>query len=216
MPIEITVEISGSGSDRTLTFSESPVRVGRNQLNDITIDDPFISQWHGLIRFGSEGITYSDLGSTNGSIIEGVRLSTNVPNRLSDRSRVLLGRIELAVSMAHEDTGPRKTIGWGHPSSQSRRSREPIAAHNAAAKSGLAKPPTPHPAASQGRAAPPSVNSRSSRRSARPSSACARDMSSSGSRSGSGPSMVGRRSIVHEPLRPCWIISSSRTRQSPL
>lgn len=154
MPIEITVEISGSGSDRTLTFSESPVRVGRNQLNDIAIDDPFISQWHGLIHFGAEEITYSDLGSTNGSIIEGVRLSTNVPIRLSDRSHVLLGRIELAVSMTHEETG-RKTIGWGHPSSQSRGSREPIAAHNAAAQGGLAKPPTPRPAASQGRAAPP-------------------------------------------------------------
>jgi len=154
MPIEITVEISGSGSDRTLTFSESPVRVGRNQLNDITIDDPFVSQWHGLIRFGSEGITYSDLGSTNGSIIEGVRLSTNVPNRLSDRSRVLLGRIELAVSMAREDTGPRKTIGWGHPSSHGRPSAEPIAAHAVAAPGGLGRPPRPQLSASQGREPP--------------------------------------------------------------
>ena len=50
------------------------MRVGRNQLNDISIDDPFVSQWHGLIRFGDAGIVYSDLGSTNGTIIEGVRL----------------------------------------------------------------------------------------------------------------------------------------------
>jgi pSer/pThr/pTyr-binding forkhead associated (FHA) protein len=154
MPIEITVKISGSTSDRTLTFSESPVRVGRNQLNDVTIDDPFISQWHGLIRFGSDGITYSDLGSTNGSIIEGVRLSTNDPNRLSDRSRVLLGRIELAVSIrAREDTGPRKTIGWGYSSSPGRSSAEPVPAHAAAAQSGFAKPPTPPPSASQEREA---------------------------------------------------------------
>jgi predicted component of type VI protein secretion system len=155
MPIEITVKISGTTSDRTLTFSESPVRVGRNQLNDIAIDDPFISQWHGLIHFGSEGTTYSDLGSTNGSIIEGVRLSTNVANRLSDRSRILLGRIELAVSIrAREDTRPGKTIGWGQPSSRSRSSaEEEMTGPAAAGLSGLARPPAQPPAASQAREA---------------------------------------------------------------
>jgi predicted component of type VI protein secretion system len=142
MPIEMTVKISGSGADRTLTFSESPVRVGRNQLNDIAIDDPFISQWHGLIRFGAEGITYSDLGSTNGSIIEGVRLSTNAANRLTDRSSILLGRIELAVSMrAKELTGPRMTIGWGHQPGQGRGSSESISPRAADARHNSPAPP---------------------------------------------------------------------------
>jgi predicted component of type VI protein secretion system len=142
MPIELTVKISGSGADRTLTFSESPVRVGRNQLNDIAIDDPFISQWHGLIRFGAEGITYSDLGSTNGSIIEGVRLSTNAANRLTDRSCILLGRIELAVSMrAKELTGPRMTIGWGHQPGQSRGSSEPTSPRPADPRRNSVTPP---------------------------------------------------------------------------
>jgi len=136
MRMEITVTISGSGSDRTLTFSESPVRVGRNQLNDIAIDDPFISQWHGLIRFGDDGISYSDIGSTNGSIIEGVRLSTNVPNRLTNRSRILLGRIELAVwANRKEETGPRRTMAWGHPTEQGRDSAEPVAPGPAGARS---------------------------------------------------------------------------------
>jgi predicted component of type VI protein secretion system len=137
MPIEMTVKISGSAADRTLTFSESPVRVGRNQLNDIAIDDPFISQWHGLIRFGEDGITYSDLGSTNGSIIEGVRLSTNVPNQLTDRSCILLGRIELAVSMrSRELTGPRMTIGWGQqrPAGSGRGSSESLSPRPADAR----------------------------------------------------------------------------------
>jgi predicted component of type VI protein secretion system len=142
MPIEMTVKISGSGADRTLTFSESPVRVGRNQLNDIAIDDPFISQWHGLIRFGDEGITYSDLGSTNGSIIEGVRLSTNVANRLTDRSCILLGRIELAVSMrSKEQTGPRSTMAWGHQPGQGRGSSGPISPRAADARHPSVTPP---------------------------------------------------------------------------
>lgn len=120
--MELTVKISGTAADRTLTFSESPVRIGRNELNDIAIDDPFISQWHGLIRFGSEGITYSDLGSTNGSIVEGRRLSNNVAVPLIDTSRILLGLVELAVSMttAKQQTGPRTTVAWGHAPSNAR------------------------------------------------------------------------------------------------
>ncbi len=114
MPTEITVRISGSASDRTLTFVESPVRIGRNQLNDIPIDDPFVSEWHGMIRFGSEGVEYSDLGSTNGSVLDGTRLAKNAPARLTDRSRILLGRIELAVTQQRRDTGPRQTMAWGH------------------------------------------------------------------------------------------------------
>jgi predicted component of type VI protein secretion system len=151
MPTEMTVKITGSASDRTLTFSESPVRVGRNQLNDIAIDDPFISQWHGLIRFGDDGITYSDLGSTNGSMIEGVRLSTNVANRLTDRSCILLGRIELAVSMRRkEPTGPRMTLGWGQPG-QSRGSSGPISPRGPDARRGPVEPsPQGSPAPSGG------------------------------------------------------------------
>ncbi len=150
MPIEMTVKISGSGADRTLTFSESPVRVGRNQLNDIAIDDPFISQWHGLIRFGEEGITYADLGSTNGSIIEGVRLSTNVPNQLTNRSCILLGRIELAVSTRSKElTGPRSTIAWGRQPGQGQSPSEPSLPRAAdARRNSGAQPPHEAPASS--------------------------------------------------------------------
>ncbi len=119
MPSELTVRISGSASERTLTFSESPVRIGRNQLNDISIDDPFVSEWHGMIRFDDAGIVYADLGSTNGTVVAGARLGKNVPTTLTDKSGILLGRIEVAVSLrsketAPTDTGPRKTMAWGH------------------------------------------------------------------------------------------------------
>jgi FHA domain len=113
MSLEITVKLPGATSDRTLTFLESPIRIGRNQLNDIPIDDPFVSEWHGTIRFDDEGISYADLGSTNGSVIDGLRLAKNAPTRLTAGSRILLGRIELAISGRPQDTGSRKTMAWG-------------------------------------------------------------------------------------------------------
>ncbi|HVY39285.1 MAG TPA: FHA domain-containing protein [Polyangia bacterium] len=115
MPLEVTVKDPTSTSHRTLTFAKSPVRIGRNQLNDIALDDPFVSEWHGLIHFGADTVDYYDLGSTNGTVLDGKRLAKNVPAPLTDRSRIHLGRIEVTVvnrRQVHE-TGPRKTMAWG-------------------------------------------------------------------------------------------------------
>ncbi len=116
MPLEVTVKDPASPSQRTLTFSKSPVRIGRNQLNDIPLEDPFVSEWHGLIHFGADSVDYYDLGSTNGSVLDGKRLAKNVPAPLTERSRIHLGRIELTVAnrRAASETGPRKTMSWGH------------------------------------------------------------------------------------------------------
>ncbi len=115
MPLEVTVKDPTSPSQRTLTFSKSPVRIGRNQLNDIPLEDPFVSEWHGLIHFGPDSVDYYDLGSTNGTILDGKRLAKNVPAPLSERSRIHLGRIELTVANRRvaSETGPRKTMAWG-------------------------------------------------------------------------------------------------------
>src|SRR5947199_10819236 len=84
MPLEVTVKDPTSTSNRTLTFAKSPVRIGRNQLNDIALDDPFVSEWHGLIHFGADTVDYYDLGSTNGTVLDGKRLAKNVPAPLTD------------------------------------------------------------------------------------------------------------------------------------
>lgn len=115
MPLVIQVKGPTPDATRTLRFAESPVRIGRNQLNDIPLIDPFVSEWHGIIRFTAHDVAYFDLGSTNGSVLDGQRLPKNVPAPLTEASRLLLGRIELSVSQPREreETGPSKTLGWG-------------------------------------------------------------------------------------------------------
>jgi len=48
--------------------------VGRDITNDITINDPEVSRYH--LRLQKDGITYhaEDLGSTNGTVLDGKRL----------------------------------------------------------------------------------------------------------------------------------------------
>ena len=148
MPLEITVRDPTSTSERKLAFTKSPVRIGRNQLNDIPLDDPFVSEWHGLIHFGGESVDYYDLGSTNGSVLDGKRLTKNVPAPLTERSRIHLGRIELTIANRREvhETGPRKTMAWGHAENA-----DPAAgARHPTGRAGVrfADPAPPSPAAS--------------------------------------------------------------------
>ena len=123
MILEVRIKAPPGGTSRTLQFTKSPVRIGRNQLNDISLDDPFVSEWHGTIRFDDRSIAYFDLGSTNGTLLDGKRLAKNVASELSVTSVLRVGLIEMEVSRQAVATeppaqrpvsGPHRTLAWGH------------------------------------------------------------------------------------------------------
>jgi type VI secretion system protein ImpI len=124
MPIEVQIKHPGAGTNRQLRFSQSPVRIGRNQLNEISLDDPFVSEWHGVIRYDERQVSYFDLGSTNGTLLDGVRLAKNLPAPLSESAVLQLGMLEISVILRVDDSAPTdprrkrkpagaKTLGWG-------------------------------------------------------------------------------------------------------
>jgi predicted component of type VI protein secretion system len=91
MAIRIQLRDPRTGVERVFAFDQSPIRIGRNALNNIVIDDAFVSLWHGMIRFDESSVTYFDLGSTNGSMLEGRRLPKN-------EARPLPGDVPLVIS----------------------------------------------------------------------------------------------------------------------
>ena len=109
MILEIRIKAPQGGASRTLTFSKSPIRIGRNQLNDISLEDPFVSEWHGTIRFDDRSVAYFDLGSTNGTELDGKRLAKNVPSELTAASRLRLGLLELTIVPPLSETPPPDT-----------------------------------------------------------------------------------------------------------
>jgi predicted component of type VI protein secretion system len=125
MQLEVQVKDVFTGQVKTLRFSTPSVRLGRNQLNDIPLDDPFVSEWHGIIRIDSPTVAYVDMGSTNGTLLGGKRLPKNVPTPLAATSTLVLGRHEIVVTPAAvpapnpaaAEPGVRfgKTIGLGQP-----------------------------------------------------------------------------------------------------
>jgi type VI secretion system protein ImpI len=115
MILEVQITDPMTGSSRKMRFSHSPVRIGRNQLNDLSLDTPFVSEWHGTIRFDAKTVAYFDLGSTNGSMLDGKRLTKNVAVDLSESSRLQVGGVELSVSVQQAEGAFNKTLGWGRP-----------------------------------------------------------------------------------------------------
>jgi predicted component of type VI protein secretion system len=106
---------------RTLAFERSPVRIGRNPLNDLTIDHAFVSQWHAQLRFEGMEVTIMDLGSTNGSAINGRRLPSQQNIRVGGPvDEIQLGPIRMQLNfgpaaLATEQGGRASLVGGrGH------------------------------------------------------------------------------------------------------
>ena len=64
--------------------------LGRAPLNDIVVDEPGISRQHAGIRGDNEGYWIADLGSRNGSFVNGTKIGGE-PRRLHNFDRIELG-----------------------------------------------------------------------------------------------------------------------------
>ncbi len=64
------------------------VVVGRSEDADIHLDDPYASDFHFRLAGGEDGVTIQDLGSTNGTYVNGRRVTAPVRLRRGDAVQV--------------------------------------------------------------------------------------------------------------------------------
>jgi predicted component of type VI protein secretion system len=98
--IQVILKDPRSGTEQKYDFDQSPIRIGRNPLNNVVLEGNFVSGWHGIIRFDNTGTYYYDLGSTNGTCLDGKRLPKNTPVPISRTTRLTIWMFELVVSPA--------------------------------------------------------------------------------------------------------------------
>jgi len=68
------------------------IRVGRIAENDVAIPEFSISKHHCLLRRAPNRTTIEDLGSTNGSLVNGTKLIPQQQYAVEDGSEIVLGR----------------------------------------------------------------------------------------------------------------------------
>jgi type VI secretion system protein ImpI len=89
------------------TFDRFPVRIGRNQLNDLSIDRPYISQFHAAIDLKDREIWVKDLGSTNGTVHAGQRLARDTPIQVTAQPEISIGPVVIRMGLV--DAAPKPT-----------------------------------------------------------------------------------------------------------
>jgi FHA domain len=87
---------SGPGAGRTIDLDQEVV-LGREGV-DVTIQDPELSRRHAAFRPVERGVEVEDLGSLNGTFVNGRRLSG--PETLTETSQVKLGTSEGSLEIS--------------------------------------------------------------------------------------------------------------------
>jgi type VI secretion system protein len=98
----VTIRLVGAGPQpQTTRWSTSPIRIGRNPLNDIVLPFDFVSTWHAMVRFDEKGARFLDLGSTNGSLARGQRIPPGQPLVVEGTESITIGSVTLVLSTGH-------------------------------------------------------------------------------------------------------------------
>jgi type VI secretion system protein ImpI len=101
----LTVQVHDAQSNQRweATYDRFPVRIGRNQLNDLHIDRAYISQFHAGIELSGTQIWVKDLGSTNGTVYRGTKLQRDQPVDITGAPDFQIGPIVIRVRIAEAE-----------------------------------------------------------------------------------------------------------------
>lgn len=87
-----------------IQLGAGPTTIGRQRDCERVLDHPTVSRRHAVIREDARGILLLDLGSRNGTSVNGVRVAGAV--RLQVGDRVAFGRVEALVAATAAGSEP--------------------------------------------------------------------------------------------------------------
>lgn len=105
----------GPNPGKIFELVQDELTIGRDITNRIVINDPEVSRRHAKLTAQAGGFTIEDLGSTNGTFVDGQRLMG--PHMLRPGQTVMLGE---KISLAYEALGfdPNATLVGQGPQTQ--------------------------------------------------------------------------------------------------
>jgi hypothetical protein len=84
-----TVAVTESPTQAGLTFRVTgPLILGRSPEADVVLQDPYASDFHVRLAFQGGEVRLHDLGSTNGTLVNGERVAAPLSLRRGDRVQI--------------------------------------------------------------------------------------------------------------------------------
>jgi hypothetical protein len=96
-------ELKPLGTGSKITIRDS-VRVGRSPDNQLVLSETSVSRSHCLLEIIDGACWITDLGASNGTLVNGKRI--NLPTRLNDKDRVQLGILKFEVAELQTNDQP--------------------------------------------------------------------------------------------------------------
>src|SRR5258705_8173959 len=89
------LKIKAAGRTRLIVFDTQDLSLGRANENDISVDDPEMSRKHAVFKRTREGCTVEDVGTSNGTAVNGATASRAV---LKHGDVVRIGEVEITYA----------------------------------------------------------------------------------------------------------------------
>ena len=102
------VVVSGPRAGEEIEIDREQV-IGRGEA-DIVIDDPKLSRRHAVVRTVEGGLEVEDLGSLNGTEVDGRRIAGAVRLQGGERIRVCATTIEVVADVAEPGAQPQPAV----------------------------------------------------------------------------------------------------------
>ncbi|MEQ1821910.1 MAG: FHA domain-containing protein [Fimbriimonadaceae bacterium] len=85
------------GADQTWPLQSGANTFGRRAENDVVIADAYVSGKHGVIEITEDAAFLTDIGSTNGTMLNDAKLAPNMRTAMRADDVIRLGSIELRI-----------------------------------------------------------------------------------------------------------------------
>src|SRR3954464_4509369 len=106
MSQQVALEVTTEGQPtRSVTLEPGTTTIGRSLGNTIVLDNPLVSRNHLEIHSDGTTVRVSDLGSSNGSKVNGQELSPNQWQILGEGDRLDIGPFSITLSQTPEEMG---------------------------------------------------------------------------------------------------------------
>src|SRR3954451_10656237 len=100
------LDIKTAAGHRQLVVGDQPISIGRHSDNKVVVNDTLASRFHCIVEKSPEGYLLRDLGSSNGTRVNGRRVRS-VPLHPGDV--VMIGKTRLILVLPSTPAGAQQT-----------------------------------------------------------------------------------------------------------